>query len=47
MMVRVRGVFMSLNCMLMSCLMIALCVVLSCGMVGLRSVLVMLRCLLV
>ena len=47
MMVRVRGVFMSLDCMLMSSLMIALCVVLSCCMVGLRCVLVMLRCLLV
>jgi hypothetical protein len=47
MMVRVRGVFMSLGCMLMSSLMIALCVVLSCFVVGLRCVLVMLRCLLV
>ena len=47
MMVRVRGVFMSLGCMLMSSLMIALCVVRSCFVVGLRCVLVMLRCLLV
>jgi hypothetical protein len=46
MMVRVRGVFMSLDCMLMSSLMIALCVVLRCCVVGLRCVLVMFRCLL-
>ena len=38
---------MSLDCMLMSSLMIALCVVRSCFVVGLRCVLVMLRCLLV
>jgi hypothetical protein len=45
--VRVSRVFMSLDCMLMSGLVIALCMVLGCFVVGLRSVLVMLRRLLV
>jgi hypothetical protein len=47
MMMRVGGVLMSFRCMLMGSVVIAIRMVLGCCVVGLRGVLVMLRCLLV